>query len=50
MGGEYPMAASSAAERAESSLSKRSLRGREVILTFSGQVGRGRQCAFMALR
>ena len=50
VGGEYPMAASSAAERAESSLSKRSLRGREVILTFSGQVGRGRQCAFMALR
>ena len=32
------MASSSAAERAASSLSKRSLRGREVILTFSGQV------------
>lgn len=37
VGGEYPMASSSASERAEKSKALHNLRGREVILTFSGQ-------------
>ena len=40
VGGEYPMAAGSAAERAEAGdKAKASKRGREVLLTFSMQVG-----------
>jgi hypothetical protein len=39
VGGEYPMAAGSAAERAESGgIEKARARGREVVLTFSMQV------------
>ena len=38
VGGEYPLAASSAAERAETGgISKARHRGREVVLTFSMQ-------------
>ncbi len=38
VGGEYPMASSSAAERAEGSKETRKRRGRAVVLTFSQQV------------
>ena len=39
VGGEYPMAAGSAAERAESGgITKARARGREVVLTFTMQV------------
>ena len=40
VGGEYPMASSSAAERAEGSRDTRKHRGRAVVLTFSQQVPR----------
>ena len=39
VGGEYPMASSSAAERAEGDRALRRHRGRQVCLTFSQQVG-----------
>lgn len=38
VGGEFPVAAASAAERAESKLSLRALRGQTVVLVFAMQV------------
>jgi hypothetical protein len=38
VGGEYPMAAASAAERSQADASLRNRRGEQVVLTFSGQV------------
>jgi hypothetical protein len=38
VGGEYPMASASAAERSQSDEALRHRRGEQVVLTFSGQV------------
>ena len=38
MGGEYPLASASAAERSQADESIRGKRGQQVVLTFSGQV------------
>jgi len=40
VGGEYPMASASAAERSQEEPNLRSKRGQQVVLTFSQQVGR----------
>ncbi len=40
VGGEYPMASSSAAERSQADDELRHRRGEQVVMTFSGQVRR----------
>ena len=49
VGGEFPVAAASAAERAESDEQLRAKRGRTVVLVFSMQVRAGCLCLCLSL-